>query len=142
MKKSVITIGAVAIISATTLISCFSNDKKVEEAKHNVVVAKQELNQAIKDSIQDFKNQSEQKIVDYEKQIEDLKAYIDQQDKKDKSIYEKEIAILEKKNKEMKDKLINFKDESQEKWLVFQKEFNTDMDELGTAFKNFVKKDN
>jgi ribosomal protein L30E len=141
MKKVIITIAVSALMSGTILTSCNSSEKKVEDARENVVVAKQELNQALKDSIQEFRTQSEIRIEDYEKTIVELKANIAKEKKENRSEYEKDLAKLEQKNADLKMQLADFKEENQEKWYTFKTEFNNDMDELGLAFKNFVKKD-
>jgi len=45
------------------LTSCLSSADKVQNAKDNVSKAKDELNQAVKDSIIQFKKESEEKIA-------------------------------------------------------------------------------
>lgn len=142
MKKTIITIGVATILLATTLISCNSKAKKVEAARQNVEIANQELTQALRDSIRDYKSLSEETIISYEKTIVELKANIAKQNKANKSVYEKDVAILEQRNKDMRKKLSEFNEENQEKWHAFKKEFSNDMDELGVAFKNFGNKDN
>jgi len=141
MKKVIITIAVSALMSGTILTSCNSSEKKVEDARENVVVAKQELNQALKDSIQEFRTQSEIRIEDYEKTIVELKANIAKEKKENRSEYEKDLAKLEQKNADLKMQLADFKEENQEKWYAFKTEFSNDLDDLGIAFKNFVKKD-
>ena len=51
---------------------------------------------------------------------------------------EKKLAMLEQKSGEMKIKLAEYKEDGTENWISFKNEFNHDMDELGTAFKDLT----
>ncbi len=52
--------------------------------------------------------------------------------------YNKTLLELETKNKELKKKLADYKDDGQDKWNGFKTEFNHDMNELGKAVKNIT----
>ena len=119
-------------------MSCQSSAEKVDQAKENVVDAKQELNQAIKDSIVQFRKESAQQITAYEQSIADLKAKIATEKKDVKATYEKSLEELEQKNELLKTKLNDFKDEETDKWESFRDEFRKDMQDLGSAIKNFT----
>ncbi len=129
-------------ITGTMFMSCQSSSEKVDQAKENVIEAEQELNQAIKDSIVQFRKESEQQISVYEQSIADLKAKIATEKKDVKATYEKSLAELQQKNELLKTKLNDFKDDEIDKWDSFKTEFNSDMNDLGTAIKNFTVKDN
>ena len=45
---------------------------------------------------------------------------------------------LENKNTELKNKLNEYKEVSTDKWAIFKKEFDHDMNELGEALKNLT----
>jgi predicted small secreted protein len=149
MKKSISIVAITVLMAGTILTSCQTSANKVKNAedklnkeKVDVLEAKQDLDQIRKDSITDynkFKMESEEKINGYEKRIAELKTKIATEKKEDKSAYEKQLAQLEKKNSEMKEKLVNYKEEGQEKWVSFKNEFNHDMDELGKAFNDLTK---
>jgi len=134
----IVKIALATLIAGTVITACQTSEKKVETAKENVVEANVELKQAIKDSLRDFKLESEQKFSDYEKSIAELKISIAKEQKADRIRYEKELAVLEQKNKDLKTKLSDFNDDSQEKWSAFKTEFNRDMNDLGNSFKNLV----
>lgn len=134
-------------MTLTVFTGCQSSSKKVENAKENVLEAKddmvdanKELNQALKDSIQDFRKKSEEQIVANEKSLAIYKAEIAKQNKKNKADYEKEWAKLVKKNSDMKIKLENYNEKSEGNWEEFKTEFSRDMDELGNAFKDLTVK--
>ena len=141
MKNKTLILVVTIFIAGITLNSCKSSADGAKEAKDKVVVAKQELNQALQDSILQFKKESEEKISNYEKDIAELKVKIAKEKKENKAKYEKKLAELEQKNADLKKKLENFKAEEKDKWLSFKTEFDHDMDGLGTAFKEFFTAD-
>jgi hypothetical protein len=57
------------------------------------------------------------------------------------SRYEKRVAILEQKNRDMRKSLDEFREDGKEKWQAFKVRFDHGMDEMGTAFKDFWTKD-
>ena len=140
MKKIIFTIALITFMTGIMLTSCRSSVKKVEKAQENVVEANQKLNQALKDSIQQFRTESENRISIYEKDIVEFRARIANEKKDNKSKYEKKLAELDKKNIEMKKKLADYKYEEQAKWEIFKAEYNHDMDQLGQSFKDLTVK--
>ena len=140
MKRSIFSLTLSMIIGGTMLTSCQSSREKVENAQEQVVEAKQELNQAIKDSIQQFRMESEEKIRDNEKDIAEFNAKIAKQKKEDRARYEQKLADLQKQNREMKKQLENFREESKDNWDAFRFKFKNDMDDLGKAMKGFWDK--
>lgn len=136
--KKIILVFVTVFIAGTMFVSCQSSAEKVDQAKENVVDAKQELNQAIKDSIVQFRKESAQQITAYEQSIADLKAKIATEKKDVKATYEKSLEELEQKNELLKTKLNDFKDEETDKWESFRDEFRKDMQDLGSAIKNFT----
>jgi predicted metal-dependent hydrolase len=141
MKNRITTIAIASIIVGTILSSCQSSEKKVENAKENIVEAKQELNQIVKDSIIQFRTESAIKIADQEKSIADFRKRIAKDKKANREKYETKLADLEQKNTDLKKRLDDYKEESQEQWNSFKFGFNKDMDALGEAFKDLGSKD-
>jgi len=138
MKKRIITIAISTIITGTVITSCQSSAKKVEDAKENVIEAKQELSQVLKDSIQQFKTESSGKIASHEKIIADFRTRISKEKKATNVEYLKKLTELEQKNSDLKKSLDDFKEESQDKWYTFKVKFTNDMDDLGRAFKELT----
>ena len=141
MKKIILLSVVTVFMAGSMFMSCQSSSEKVNKAKEDVVQAKQELNQAIKDSIVQFKKESNQKIGANEKMIGELKAKLVTGKKEMKATYEKSLAALEQKNNLLKKKLNDFNDDEIDKWNSFKTEFSGDMNDLGTALKNFVVDD-
>lgn len=140
MKKTIFVHAVSLFIAGTMITSCQQSGNKVEDARENVVEANQELKQAISDSVQQFKRESEAKISAYDRNIAELKVKIALEKKEDKALYEKNLAELEQRNKEMKRKLAEYKAEGKDDWNSFRYEFKRDMDELGQSLKDFTVK--
>lgn len=145
MKHAFIKIAFVALMGGILITGCQPSAKKVESAKEDlnsakedVVVAQQDYNQAVKDSLVQFKKVSEARISDNEKLIAELKANLNKQQKAIQIKYEKTVTDLEQQNNNLKQKLADFKDEEESKWQSFKREFNYDMDELGKSLKGLV----
>ena len=140
MKKIISALAVTVFMAGAILTGCQSSAKKVENAQDKVIEANQELSQALKDSIQQFKTESELKINANEKSIAEFKAKIKNEKKDSKAAYEKKLTELEQKNSDLKKKLEEFNEESEDNWKTFKNEFNNDMNELGKALKDFTVK--
>ena len=111
MKKTIFTLAVASFMFVIILSGCQSSEKKVEnaqdkvqDAQNNLTKANQELNMAIRDSIRQFKIESESTISTYEKNIADIKVKIAKANKENRAAYEKSLADLEQKNIDMKRK--------------------------------------
>lgn len=141
MKNTILILAITLFIAGTISVSCQSSNEKANHAKEDIVQATEEFNQAIKDSIAQFKMKSEEIIVANEKKIEELKTKIANEKKDNKAIYEERLAELEQKNVDLRKKLVDFKDDKIDNWESFKNEFNSDLNNLGAAFTNFFEKD-
>jgi uncharacterized protein YukE len=141
MKKSLLTIALTTLIIGTLITSCNSSAKKVEDAAVKVDDATEELKSAKEDfnyEYNKFKVESEQRMLDNEFKIAELKANKVKLKKEAKEEYDKTIADLEEKNSSMRTKLNDYKEEGKDKWESFKREFNRDMDELVSALKDLA----
>ena len=148
MKQTFIKIAFVTFIAGLMITSCQPSTKKVENAKEDlnaakeqVVEARQDYNQAVKDSVIQFRKDSEVRISENERLIAAFKANLSKMEKATQVKYEKTIADLELQNIHLKQKLADYKDEEESKWQSFKREFNHDMDELGKSLKGLVVDD-
>ena len=147
MKKIIFLLTITTFILATTLVSCKSTTKEEIESQEKVDVAEQNLKDA-KDSLvvakkaataeewQTFKDQTDSVISYNEAQIAELKLKMQKTGKSVDAKYQKNIDILEQKNKDLKVKVDTYKNDANSDWQSFKREFNHDMDEIGQAFKN------
>lgn len=74
-----------------------------------------------------------------EKRIGALKEKMEAAGLKVKAKYNKDVAVLEKKNRDLKKKLEEHKVEGQGKWEVFKTNFKHDMDGIGKTMKDLFK---
>lgn len=148
MKKSIGILVTTAFVAGSIIISCQTSAEKVSDAKEkvsdakvDVVVARNELNTLVIDTLADYnktKQLYETRIKDQEKFLADFKLKIANERQDVKESYEIQMAAIEKKNNEMKSRLENFKDDGKESWSSFKTEFNHDMNELNDAFKDLT----
>jgi hypothetical protein len=132
-------------VSLALLMGCSrTSEQKVADAKADVVVAKQDVKDAVADAQTEareewlsFKGEAEAKIAATEKSIADYKVKMTTASGKLHANYDKKIDALEQKNKELKTKLSEYKDSGKTAWEQFKIEFSHDMDALGTALKDF-----
>jgi uncharacterized protein YcfL len=137
------------ILAVTILVGCKSTTKEEIESQEKVDVAEQNLKDA-KDSLivakkaataeewQTFKDQTDSVISYNEAQIAELKMKMQNTGKSVDAKYQKNIDILEQKNKDLKVKADTYKNDANSDWQSFKREFNHDMDEIGQAFKNVI----
>jgi len=144
MKKSILIFAACTFITTGSIItSCNTSVEKVENAQDKVIEANKDLDQANQEYLADIENyriETANRIAANDASIAEFKTRMEHQKKAVKADYRKKIAELEEKNKEMKQKMDNYKEEGKEKWQIFKTEFSHDMDELGKAFKDLTVK--
>ncbi len=145
MKKTMFTLllaiamtGILIQVVNLRIIKLIGTRDNVQDAEEQVVVANQELIQALNDSIQLFKKESGEIIFSYEKSIAELKAKLENEKEENKIILEKNLAMLEQKSADLKMKLEKYKEEGRDNWDSFKNEFNHDMEELGKAFEDLT----
>jgi PHD/YefM family antitoxin component YafN of YafNO toxin-antitoxin module len=148
MKKLILSLAVVAFM-AGTLSTSFGQvvDKKSEKARENlkeekkdVVVAKQDLKVALKDSVsayQTLTKESDLKFKSNEKSINDLRTSISKSNSKEMVNDQKKVSLLEDKNNNLKKELADYKELGQTKFTAFKTEFNRDLDQLSKELKDF-----
>ena len=145
MRTTIIIIVAVlCLLTLAVFISCDkSSNQKAADAQENAVEAQQDADltaaeNAAQQEWQKFKAEALAIIAVNEKIIADYKAKMTAANGKLQAKYDKKIDALEIKNKEMKAKLDNYKDDGKTNWEQFKSEFNGDMEKLGTSLKGFT----
>lgn len=122
-----------------------SSNQQMKDAKADVSTARQSMKDAAVD-VQaaareewlKFKNECETRIAANDKIVAEYKAKMADASDKRREQYDKRIDALEAKNKELRTKLYEYQDGGKTEWEKFHSEFSRDMDELGTAFKDFT----
>lgn len=146
MKKSIIVLAVASIIAGNAILSCKSNTEKESDAKENLDGVTEAINN---DSIskandaewQTYKSEAITTITANEMRIAELKKAINKPGTTFDKTYVKSIVSLEDKNASLKVKITNYEN-NQTDWDSFKREFNSDMNELGTAINNVTTKNN
>jgi len=150
MSKIIMTLAIIVLMMTGTFTTgCQSSGQKVDDAKNKVEDAQQDLKAAQQkdaetamqaannEEWQIFKTQSEIKIKENDASIEELKEKMKKSGKNVDAILAKNIESLEKKNKDLSSKIDSY-DKNRSNWESFKREFNSDMDAFGTAFKDLT----
>ena len=85
-----------------------------------------------------YRKITEQKIAANKKSMKEFEVRIEKEKMEAKAEYKKKIADLEAKNNDLKKRLEDYKADGNDNWQKFKVEFNHDMNELGTAFKDLT----
>jgi hypothetical protein len=148
MKKLVLSLAVVAFL-AGTISTSFGQvpDKQsvkarenLKEEKKDVVVAKQDLKIAQKDSVSEYQKltkESEIKFKSNEKSIADLRVAITKNNSKEQATDQKKVSLLEDKNNSLKKELADYKELGQTQFKTFKTEYNRDQDQLAKELKDF-----
>ncbi len=148
MKKYMkIAMSVFALVSMSMFLGCSqTSEQKLADAKANAADLKQDVKAAVADQTEaakqvewlSFKSNAELKIIANDKAIADYKVSMTGTNGTRRSNYDKKIDALELKNKELKAKLDNYPASGKSTWEQFKNEFSHDMDELGSALKDFA----
>jgi len=143
MKNNIFTLAVMGLMAGTLVTGCGkTTEQKVQNARENVGDAKQDLKDAQTAYLaewQTFKRESEQTIAANEKRIDRFKEKMDKAGPKVKAKYSKDVAVLEQRNRDLKKKLEEYKDEGQSKWEEFKTNFKHDMDGVGKTMTDLFK---
>ena len=162
MKKNILSLTVIVFMAGAVLTSCGQASKQdAKSVKEDLKELNNDLKQGAKDTSEEiktsvtsdwqkFKTSSETAIENTEHKIKELREKIAVANKKEKEKLTKELDKLEQKNKELKEKLakrakafkdgvISFNAATVASELKFEREFNHDMSELGTALKDLFK---
>jgi len=138
MKQKFIILAFTGLLASGLITSCNSSENKMETAAENVDEAQKNLDEAERryaEEWEKFKLESEERIRNNENEI----VIYREREKTDKEFsrkYREAIDKLEAQNEEMKIKMREGRENAKNRWEEFKREWNHDMDELGTAIKD------
>lgn len=143
MKRMMYYLIITMVVTGMILTACQSSTTKREKAKteempDTVIYIDQDEKLTFKDSIDQFKKQSEKQIRLNKKEIVLFKTEIIDEKEKAKIRDDEKIAELELRNNDLVIRLDSYNDESQEQWDSFKVEYNEDMDDLDDDFKDLT----
>ena len=149
MKKAISILAISIFIAGTVSVGCQSTDKKADVTEENnqevqkdamnaeYDAAVQEQKAANAGEWQDFKDKTNAAIEANEIRIAELKVKMKHTEKSIDATYSKNIEILEQRNKDLKVRMDNFKNDAKSDWESFKRELDHDVNELDQALKDF-----
>ena len=133
MRNKIFTFTVLGCITAIFFAGCgTTSEQKVEQAKLDLKDAKADYLA----EWQKFKTKSEEQIKANEDRIDAFKEKIEKTDTETKAKYNKAVAELEQKNRDLKKQLEEYKDEGESKWQEFKTNFSHDLDAIGKTMKD------
>ena len=148
MKTKINYLLAIGFVTGTIFTACQPSEKKVENARENVEEAQKDLAEAnieYNDEWVKYNNDCNDKIQSNENDIARFKEKVDKSSDPDyKERYNKKIEELKLKNRNLKKKMDEFSsarqnNKTRDGWEKFRREFDHDMDEMGTSLKDLTK---
>ncbi len=149
MKKSIFTLTIITCLSVIVMISCKPNTKEEKESQEKVEIARDNVEDA-KDSLdvakraatdeewKAFKNSGDSVININNLRIAGLKLKMKNTGNSIDAEYQKNIDVMEQKNKDLKVKMDTYKNDVSSDWQSFKREFKHDTDEIGQALKDLT----
>jgi exonuclease VII large subunit len=143
MPNNIFIFAVIGCMAGTFLTGCEETpQQKVDNALENAGYATQELKDAQAEYVakwRRFKRRSEQTINANEQRIDAFREKMEEAGPTFKAKYRNEVAVLEQKNRSLKKKLEEYKDDGQNKCEEFKTTFNDDMDGVGKTMTALFK---
>ena len=128
-----------AVLVVTGFIAGTSISGCATTSEQNAANTRQELRDdrgAYRTEWQSFRNESGRIIEANEKRIDAFKEKMEIAGADTKAKYNEDVAVLEQKNRELRKKLEDYKDEGRGKWVQFKTDFSQDVDGIGKTMKD------
>jgi predicted small secreted protein len=140
MKKTILSITAIAFLFGMLLTGCNTSGQKVKDAEEDVIKAKLELDEANMEyqaDMESFREEANRKTISNDQMIAELKSRMANEKKSLRGEYEKKINDLETWNNDLKNRFAEYNEEGKDNWERFKADFSHDLEELGIALKSF-----
>lgn len=140
-KKTILILITASLVTVVLLTGCDNPKQKVGNAQSAVIESNKDLKQANRELISDidqYRREATEKIAANDSTITAFKSNIANETGDAKAASEKQLAILEQKNRDMKKKLADYKGEGKEQWETFKTKFSHDLDSLSNVFKDLI----
>lgn len=145
MKTTLYTATAILFLTAAVLAGCQDSSQKLDRAETSSVEATRDLEIAkseIQAEIQLFRNEKAGKLAENNRSIAEIRNEIGNHDVATRAFYETRINELHLKNRELERRLDNYDESLSVNWNNFQRDFNSDMDDLRSSLDNFFSDNN
>ncbi len=143
MKNNIYSFALIGCITGMLSAGCGkTSEQKVEIVKENARDAQRSWRETEAETSSDwlaFVRESDEGIEANEKRIDAFKKDIEKAGSKVSAKYSKDVTALEQKNRDMKKKLNEYKDEGPAKWEEFKTNFKHDMDGMEKTMTDLFK---
>lgn len=143
MKHLLIYTTCFLMISAF-LLSCKSNDNKVDDTNDVYENTSSQLNEEqrkMNEEYQDFKEDAMEEIKKNDENIEKLQSKINEPGKTLDEARGRRIADLREQNAELRERLNNYSLNTND-WQSFKTKFNADLNNIGESFQDLFSDNN
>ncbi|MGK4567583.1 hypothetical protein [Flavobacterium sp. 3HN19-14] len=151
--KKLIGITAAMLLTGFTFTSCKTSNDKIEDAKEDVVDAKQneaaaeEKYDAVKNDTavsdyQKLKAGTDKLIADNETRIAEFKVKLKTESAANQKKFQARIDKLEARNNELKADLDSYADTGKEKWDAFKNRVQKSIDDIDKDIQDYKKEHN
>lgn len=143
MKKSLIVITTLALLSVFVMQACNRSSDDLEKAEISVIEAERDLEIAqseIEAEVRMYRQETANKINKHNAAIAEIKRKIQDEKAEIKAAHEVRIAKLESTNDDLKRQIDNYSISNSDSWDDFKEEFTSSMADLGNSLDNFFTK--
>lgn len=143
MKKSIIAITTIALLSLFVTISCDRSSDNMERAETSVIEAERDLEIAkseIEADIRIYRQEIANEIRENNTTIAEIKDKIQNEEAEVKAAHEVRITELERTNRDLKRQIDNYRVTNRDNWDTFKEEFSSAMDNLGNSLDDFFSR--
>jgi hypothetical protein len=141
-------VAAIALVVSTILPSCKSTEARDDKEVKDVEIrtsddnVKNNENAVVNDAKMEkerteYRFEQEKKIRENDDRIKEYEAKMDNVGKNMREEYRQRVKDLKEKNETMKNRMNDYKYDTESNWQEFKREFNHDMDELGKSIRDF-----
>lgn len=127
-----------------SLNSCYNSPAENKKAAENDVKksneALEKANQEYLEDIAEYRSDVKIQIAHNDSLIKKHKETLAENGLSSDPYFMEQIENMENQNKELQDKMDNYKGEGKDNWTIFKEEYDHDMEELGKAIKDLVIK--
>lgn len=149
MTRNMRTQAATLFFTGTLLTGCIStrddsqkSNDNVQNAMNDAADATLEFGQDIGESVAQFRHDSDVKITEYDRSLNEYRVKIKNEGAENKNAYDRKLTELSQESKKMKMRLHEYKVSGKDEWNAFKTEFNSDMDKMGKSITNFFTTEN
>jgi len=143
MKKSIIAIATLTLLSVFSIQACDRASNDMERAETDVIEAERDLDIAqteIEADVQIYRQEMAGEFRDNNVEIAEIKDKIQHEDADVKAANEVRIAEYERTNNDLQREIDNYSVSDRDNWDNFKDQFSSNMNDLSNSLDNFFSR--